>query len=100
MADTERLRCVVIGGGFVGLSTAYRLQQSGYAVTVLEKHPQGAAREMSYLNGGLLCPSLTMPWCNWSSMKVAVKGMLSGLVGVGDGTIIVRPAFRRSSREV
>ncbi len=50
---------VVIGGGAIGLSTAYYLRQAGHAVTVLEK---GAFKTGTSLgNAGMLVPSHVVP---------------------------------------
>lgn len=50
---------VVIGGGAIGLSAAYYLQQAGHSITVLEKgrYEDGA----SHGNAGMLVPSHVVP---------------------------------------
>jgi D-amino-acid dehydrogenase len=50
---------IVIGGGIIGLSSAYYLQQSGHKVTVLDK--AGFTDNCSYGNLGYVCPSHFMP---------------------------------------
>ncbi|MFX7941958.1 FAD-dependent oxidoreductase, partial [Acinetobacter baumannii] len=45
--------CVVIGGGVVGLTTAWALLERGHAVTLLEREPE-VARGASLANGGQL----------------------------------------------
>ena len=52
-------RVIVIGGGIVGLSTAFYLQAEGHEVVVLEKGTltQGA----SFVNAGYLTPSHIVP---------------------------------------
>jgi glycine oxidase len=50
--------CVVVGGGLLGLLTAWRLVQEGMAVTLLER---GAlCQESSWAGGGIISPLL--PW--------------------------------------
>ena len=50
---------VVIGGGAIGLSSAYYLQQAGHKVTVIEK---GAFTQGTSLgNAGMLVPSHVVP---------------------------------------
>ena len=49
----------VLGGGAVGLATAYSLQQQGVAVTVIESGVPGHGA--SWGNGGWLSPVLTIP---------------------------------------
>ena len=58
MSEAEVL---VIGGGVIGMSTAYYLARSGAAVTVLEEHQVGGPMASSYGNIGLLVPSHTRP---------------------------------------
>ncbi len=58
---------VVIGGGIIGLSTAYYLSQSGNRVTVLEK--DDFLDNCSYGNAGYVCPSHFIP--------LAAPGMVS-----------------------
>ena len=48
-------KVIIIGGGIVGLSSAYYLQEAGHEVILLEKGKMidGA----SYGNAGYICPS-------------------------------------------
>jgi len=46
---------IVVGGGIVGLSTAYFLQKAGHRVTVLDK--SGITSGASFVNAGYLTPS-------------------------------------------
>jgi (S)-2-hydroxyglutarate dehydrogenase len=46
-------RIVVVGGGIIGLATAWRLGQRGASVTVLEKEPE-VGRHQSSHNSGVL----------------------------------------------
>ena len=52
---------VVIGGGLIGLATAYALLERGEEVRVLES--LGAVGHgTSFANGGLVTPSMSEPW--------------------------------------
>lgn len=53
------MKAIVIGGGIIGLSSAYYLQQSGWDVTVLDKH--NFEDNASYGNAGYVCPSHFIP---------------------------------------
>ena len=52
---------LVIGGGVIGMCTAYYLARAGAAVTVLEEHQVGGPMASSYGNIGLLVPSHSTP---------------------------------------
>ncbi|HEX5152903.1 MAG TPA: FAD-dependent oxidoreductase [Parafilimonas sp.] len=62
---------IVIGGGVIGLSSAFYLQRSGYKVTVLDK--DGFTDNCSYGNLGYVCPShfipLAAPGIVWQGIK-------------------------------
>lgn len=52
---------LVIGGGLLGVTSAWYLAERGFEVTVLERR-EAAALETSFANGGLLTPSQSDPW--------------------------------------
>ena len=52
---------LVIGGGIIGVCTAYYLARGGVAVTLLEEHQVGGPMASSYGNIGLLVPSHATP---------------------------------------
>lgn len=62
---------VVIGGGIIGLSSAYYLQKTGHKVTVVDK--DGFTDNCSYGNLGYVCPShfipLAAPGIVWQGLK-------------------------------
>jgi len=51
---------LVLGGGIIGLTTAYYLNAAGHEVMVIDRN-QGVAREASYANGGQLSYSYVAP---------------------------------------
>ena len=61
----------VIGAGITGMTTAFRLQQQGYDVTVIDRQPY-AAMETSFANGGQLSASNAEVW---NSLATMVKGL-------------------------
>lgn len=52
-------KCVVIGGGIIGLSTAYYLNKAGHQVVVYDKSSQD--KGASYVNAGYITPSHFIP---------------------------------------
>ena len=62
---------VIIGGGIIGLSSAYYLQKDGHQVTVIDK--DNFADNCSYGNLGYVCPShfipLAAPGIIWQGIK-------------------------------
>jgi D-amino-acid dehydrogenase len=55
------VKVVVLGGGVVGVTTAYYLLKDGHQVTVIERQA-GVARECSHANGGFVAISQAVPW--------------------------------------
>lgn len=64
---------MVIGGGIVGLSSAYYLQQSGHEVTVIDKTDMSS--NCSYGNAGYVCPSHFVPLATPGIVKQGLKWM-------------------------
>jgi len=55
------MRVTVIGGGIVGVCTAWSLAEVGCEVTVVERN-RGVAQETSYGNAGMMAPAYVTPW--------------------------------------
>ncbi|UYM07181.1 NAD(P)/FAD-dependent oxidoreductase [Solicola gregarius] len=68
-------RVAVVGGGMVGLSTAWFLQDRGVEVTVYERDHVAAGS--SWGNAGWLTPALTVPLPEPSVLTYGVKAVLS-----------------------
>ncbi|MDF0605824.1 D-amino acid dehydrogenase [Neisseriaceae bacterium TC5R-5] len=57
----QKMRVMVLGGGVIGVTTAWYLARAGCEVTVLER--QGAvALETSFANAGQISPGYATPW--------------------------------------
>jgi len=54
-------RVIVIGGGIVGVTSAWALVNDGHEVTLLEAG-QDIAGQTSYANGGQIAVSDSAPW--------------------------------------
>lgn len=50
---------IIIGGGIIGVSSAYFLTERGFSVTLIEKNEIGAGA--SHGNAGLICPCICVP---------------------------------------
>lgn len=66
-------KVVVIGGGIMGLSSAYYLQNEGYQVTVIDQSNMDAGA--SYVNAGYLSPSHIIPLSAPGVMRKGIKWM-------------------------
>lgn len=67
------MKVVIIGGGVIGLSSAYFLQKSGHEVTVIDKTDMSA--NCSYGNAGYVCPSHFTPLATPGIVKQGLKWM-------------------------
>lgn len=64
---------VVIGGGIIGLCSAYFLSKEGHQVTVVDQSAMNAGA--SYVNAGYVSPSHIMPLASPGVVKQGVKWM-------------------------
>ncbi|MFN9807547.1 MAG: D-amino acid dehydrogenase [Betaproteobacteria bacterium] len=55
------MHVAVVGGGVVGIATAYCLRRHGCEVIVYDRH-RGAAQEASFASGGVICAAVVAPW--------------------------------------
>jgi len=69
------MKVIIIGGGIIGLSSAYYLQQSGHEVTVIDKTDMTGS--CSYGNAGYVCPSHFVPLATPGIVKQGLKWMLN-----------------------
>lgn len=67
------MKVVIIGGGVIGLSSAYFLQKSGHEVTVIDKTDMSG--NCSYGNAGYVCPSHFTPLATPGIVKQGLKWM-------------------------
>lgn len=69
------MEIVVIGGGIVGLSSAYSLQEAGHTVTVIDQ--TDISSNCSYGNAGYICPSHFTPLATPGIVQQGLKWMLN-----------------------
>ena len=55
------MKVVVLGGGVIGVSTAWALLRQGADVTLVERQPH-VAQETSFANAGQVSPGYSTPW--------------------------------------
>ncbi|CAM4086494.1 D-amino acid dehydrogenase [Roseateles saccharophilus] len=55
------MKVLVLGGGVIGVTSAYYLARGGAEVTLLERQP-GVALETSFANAGQVSPGYSTPW--------------------------------------
>lgn len=70
------MKVAVVGGGIIGVTTAYYLARRGQEVVVIERQP-GAALETSFANAGQISPGYSSPWAAPGIPLKALKWMLS-----------------------
>ncbi len=66
------MKVVVLGGGVVGITTAYYAARDGHEVTVIDRMP-GPAQETSFANAGEISPGYAAPWASPDVPAKALK---------------------------
>jgi D-amino-acid dehydrogenase len=66
------MKIAVVGAGIAGITTAHALAEDGHTVVVLERS-SAACEETSFATGGLVAPSLTLPFSQPSTQGNAVR---------------------------
>lgn len=72
---TERKEVIVIGGGIIGLFSAYYLMKSGHQVTVIDKG--NLENGCSHGNAGMIVPSHVIPMAAPGMISQGMRWMLS-----------------------
>jgi len=79
-------KVVVIGGGIIGLCSAYYLQKEGHEVTVIDQ--SNLTEGASYVNAGYLAPSHFIPLAAPGVMKKGIKWMFNP-----SSPLFIKPRF-------
>jgi D-amino-acid dehydrogenase len=69
------MRVVVMGGGVVGVTTAYQLLRDGHEVVLLEKNPD-VALETSWGNAGMIAPGHSFVWSSPRAPMILLKSLV------------------------
>ena len=69
------MHIAVLGGGVIGVTSAWYLRQAGHEVTVLERqHATGL--ETSFANAGQVSPGMSAPWAGPDTPRKAITWLL------------------------
>lgn len=81
------MRVLVLGGGVIGVTTAYYLARAGHEVEVLDRC-SGPAMETSFANAGQVSPGYASPWAGPGVPLKALKWLM-----MQHGPLVVRPVM-------
>jgi D-amino-acid dehydrogenase len=69
------LKIAVLGGGVIGVTTAWYLAQAGHEVTIIDRQPE-TGMETSFANAGQVSPGMSAPWAGPDTPRKAVTWLL------------------------
>ncbi len=69
------MRVLVMGGGVVGVTTAYQLVRDGHEVVLLERNP-GVAEETSWGNAGMIAPGHAFVWSSPKAPMILLRSLV------------------------
>jgi D-amino-acid dehydrogenase len=69
------MKVIVLGGGVVGVTTAYQLQKDGHEVVIVERQPLVAA-ETSWGNAGMIAPGHSFVWSSPNAPMILLKSLV------------------------
>jgi D-amino-acid dehydrogenase len=71
-SDSKHMKILVLGGGVIGVTSSWYLQEAGHEVTVVDRQ-SGPALETSFANGGQVSWSSAGPWAAPDIPMTALK---------------------------
>ena len=74
------MRVLVLGGGVIGVTTAWFLAQDGYKVTVIDREAE-VANGTSFANAGLVSPGHAFTWAKPSAPWTLLKSLFRDEAG-------------------
>jgi len=69
------MKVIVLGGGVVGVTTAYQLQKDGHDVVLIDRQPVVAA-ETSWGNAGMVAPGHSFVWSSPKAPLTLLKSLI------------------------
>ncbi len=79
------MKVLVLGGGVIGVTTAYYLAGAGHEVTVVDRQAEPGL-ETSFANAGEVSPGYSSPWAGPGVPVKAIKWLL-----MKHGPLVIRP---------
>ncbi len=70
------MRVLIMGGGIVGVTTAYQLVQDGHEVVLVERR-EGAGLETSWGNAGMIAPGHSFAWSSPQAPMILLKSLFA-----------------------
>ena len=68
------MRVIVLGGGVIGVTTAWELLKDGHEVTLIERAPEAAAGT-SFGNAGMIAPGHAFAWASPRVPKILLRSL-------------------------
>ncbi len=87
---THQKQIAVIGGGVIGVCTAYFLAQAGHQVVVIERL-SNVAEKASFGNAGVVAPGYVMPWA-----APGMPGKILSSLFKTEGPVLLKPTLDRA----
>jgi D-amino-acid dehydrogenase len=81
------MKIAVLGGGVIGVTTAYYLAKAGHTVEVFERQT-GPGLETSFANAGEISPGYASPWAGPGVPLKAIKWLL-----MKHGPLVIQPTL-------
>jgi D-amino-acid dehydrogenase len=69
------MKVIVLGGGVVGVTTAYQLQKDGHDVVIIDRQPV-VAGETSWGNAGMVAPGHSFVWSSPKAPMTLLKSLV------------------------
>ena len=85
------MKVLVLGGGVIGVTTAYYLAKAGHEVTVVDRQPEPAL-ETSFANAGEVSPGYASPWAGPGVPIKAIKWLL-----MRHGPLVITKQYEKPS---
>lgn len=76
MTKSARQRIVVLGGGIVGVTTAYELCRDGHEVVLIEQRDK-IGEETSWGNAGMIAPGHSFAWASPQAPMILFKSLFN-----------------------